>query len=304
MPIPDIEQKNRAEFKKLPLPIYSWISSDQVLFIIQELNNKIGAFDIELAVIPRLISRLLLRTTKEESFGSELEHGLSFLNREQTVELLEVICRRILNPIHRELSSFGISVEKIRSSLGQPVARKMTMEKPMAPPPPMHKAQITKMSAPIAHQQIHQTAAQQQPQAQNTPATPRARVMEMQGSFSPAPTKRMIDIESPKSNAAQKPPENIPSATITKMEKAHEVRKESEFTNKDEGDKLASDKETPEVKKPEGEIAEIESTKPIGLVEVVPLPPTPVTPPKVESTNKPDSQHEIERYEDHHPAKE
>jgi hypothetical protein len=106
---------NREQFKNLPLEIKEWVGSDQVTYIISEVNKKLGMrnpFGNDIRVIPRLILRLAVKDLKPESFSNALQEELD-LTPVRTQQAVQEIKERVLEPIKLPLLRWGVNINEI-----------------------------------------------------------------------------------------------------------------------------------------------------------------------------------------------
>lgn len=106
--------KNIAEmFSALPESIKEWLASEELVFIITEIETKLGLSDEKILVIPNLILRLIVQDIEPQEFISELskELGVEFLVAKTIAEDIE---RKALRPIETELrNKTGLEIKLI-----------------------------------------------------------------------------------------------------------------------------------------------------------------------------------------------
>lgn len=111
----DNSQKNNIaeQFSSLPENIKKWLSSEELVFIITDIETKLGLSDEKILIIPKLILRLVVQDLAPQNFIHELsqELGVDF-NVAKTIT--EDIEKNALRPIASELrDKLGLEVKLI-----------------------------------------------------------------------------------------------------------------------------------------------------------------------------------------------
>lgn len=259
------DEQSKEAFKKIPPGLKDWLSSDDVFMIMNEINDGIGLVGTERAVIPRLITRLVIKTMKPSDFQKCLNDYLPIGSSADFQRISQTVHDRILRPVKHLLRSLDIDIEQIAEPI--PAVRTMAMERREQP-----------IAQPKAPQPPH-------PATPTPPPQPRARTMEIQGGgFAPVQSggrPQVVDLRAPQVKTEGTTP--IPKAQEMKMEQVPLTRKASPLTPIAPAEAAKPAPTTPQEK-----AERIEPVKPIGLSEVVP---------------QPTKHEEVEPYEDHHPEK-
>lgn len=111
----DISQKNNIaeQFSALPESIRKWLSSEELVFIISDIETKLGLSDEKILIIPNLILRLVVQDLDPQNFINELakELGVDFSVAKTITEDIE---KSALRPIAAELrDKLGLEVKVI-----------------------------------------------------------------------------------------------------------------------------------------------------------------------------------------------
>ncbi len=124
------QQKNSGELldpNNLPSGILDWIGSEHAVYLIIEINKKLGVKGGRLKIVPRLIARLLTKDLDPKDFINELsrEFNISF---ESAKSVTGDIIKSVLGPIETDLKrDLGIDIRLI--NFGKPEAPQQKSEK-------------------------------------------------------------------------------------------------------------------------------------------------------------------------------
>lgn len=170
------EKQNLIElqnaFLALPPRIKEWLSSEQVIYLIQEINNRLGFNNEKIVIIPNLILRLAVKDLEALDFINELSHelGVSFQTAKSIAEDIE---HKILKPIESDLRrDAGIDVKLIY--FGKPSAQRAEpklQEKEISPISPI--SPIGPISGPTSAKiEVEKTEAAPVPLETTRPISP------------------------------------------------------------------------------------------------------------------------------------
>ncbi|MDE2001625.1 MAG: hypothetical protein KGI60_03635 [Patescibacteria group bacterium] len=139
-------QRNIGElFAELPDKVRQWLSSEELVFIITDIENKLGISDEKTIVMPNLILRLVVQDIEPQDFIGELsnELGVDFSVAKTIAEEIE---RRALRPIQDELREktgletkliyYGKPKEKVQNQQAN-AAAPLPPKPRFAPPAPL-----------------------------------------------------------------------------------------------------------------------------------------------------------------------
>lgn len=150
----DNSQKNNIaeQFSALPENVKKWLASEELVFIISEIETKLGISDEKILIIPSLILRLVTQDLEPQKFIQELskEMRVDFLVAKTITEDIE---KNALRPIAAELrDKLGLEVKLIYyGKAGGEKERTAPLIKPMpAPTTAPTSSVITPKQAPLS----------------------------------------------------------------------------------------------------------------------------------------------------------
>ncbi len=147
------------QFSALPEGIKKWLASEELVFVITEIETKLGLDDEKILVIPNLILRLVVQDMEPQDFIGELsnELGVAFPVARTIAEDIE---RNALQPIAAELrNKTGLEVKLIyyskpENASAAPGRATEQVQMPQIAPRPAQFGQIPpeKISSPIGQE--------------------------------------------------------------------------------------------------------------------------------------------------------
>lgn len=100
-------------FQQLPLRVIEWLASEEVTYIIIDMNRRLGLEGVFTEVIPHLITRMAVKDLDPKKFINELSNSadLEWPIAQVAVEEIE---RRILRPVEISLrNEAGVDIKAI-----------------------------------------------------------------------------------------------------------------------------------------------------------------------------------------------
>lgn len=213
--------KNIAEmFSALPESVKEWLASEELVFIITEIETKLGLSDEKILVIPNLILRLIVQDIEPQEFITELskELGVEFPVAKTIAEDIE---RKALRPIETELrNKTGLEIklifygktegEKIKNQGIPPIGKIQPVPSSL---PKMSVPSASSGQAPLAASNIAQAVPLQtvpakpiSPLTLTTAAAPSASSLAGQAGQTPlTPEKKAISAPTPQSMRKDEP---------------------------------------------------------------------------------------------------
>ena len=160
------ENKNIWPFENLPEEVKTWLRSDSVVKITEELNTKFDFFGSAQKIIPFMVTWVVIGTIKPEEFIKTTMDEFQ-LPAKQSGELAEAVLGRILHPIKPVLRKvLHIDIDKITETApGSTGPRATDMKIEDVPPRTVNLKQgPAKTNPEVASQPV---AKPQSPSAEN-----------------------------------------------------------------------------------------------------------------------------------------
>jgi hypothetical protein len=105
----------RKKFEKLPDAIREWLTSEKVTYMIVDINRRLDLVGYLSAIIPGLITRLVVGDLSPEYFTQELSDNL-FIELGDAKNISNEIEDKILKPIASQLRNIDIDIVKIKDA--------------------------------------------------------------------------------------------------------------------------------------------------------------------------------------------
>lgn len=134
------------EFKTLPDSIRDWLASTEIVYLISQINRKLGLTGEKMRIVPALVYELVAKDVVPQNLISEVSRRLEIgpgAARILAQEIEERLLRQIEVPLRNEL---GIDIKGIY--LSEEVSSVPELVKPMGTPPPFSYSSPS--PAPIA----------------------------------------------------------------------------------------------------------------------------------------------------------
>lgn len=155
-------------FNSLPRHIKEWLSSEQVSYLVHEINNHFDFRNEKMMIIPNLILYLSVKELDPLNFLYELSQKLN-IDFDQAKIIAKEIEEKILKPIKMKLYDIGIDISMIH--YGKPEPKIIEKTVPPASPPIKPSTQPSTMPyAPI--QKSFRDFIPRKPGSRNSAASP------------------------------------------------------------------------------------------------------------------------------------
>lgn len=179
---PDKEVILHEEYAKLPTQVRDWLSAEQLVEIINDINENAGIYSSERRqVVPRIIFRLVVKDLPPSQVVATFVLELK-IKQSDAEALSEEIAERIFAPIRQTLLELGVDVQKIAPDRSIKKEITVGVSSPMSGGLPGAEASVPKRLSPEELEELAKRYDASRPENENLAGSEedRAAILEMQ----------------------------------------------------------------------------------------------------------------------------